>query len=84
MSLQYDYIEEILPKDIFFITTQELEDMYPDCTPKEREYRIAKLKGAVFIMQIGDVMASGQKHDGRAPDYDDWKLNGDIIVYYPV
>ena len=84
MSLQYDYIEEILPKDIFFITTQELEDMYPDCTPKEREYRIAKLKGAVFIMQSGDLLASGQKHDGRAPDYDDWKLNGDIIVYYPV
>ena len=84
MSLQYDYIEEILPKDIFFITAQELEDMYPDCTPKEREYRIAKLKGAVFIMQIGDLLASGQKHDGRAPDYDDWKLNGDIIVYYPV
>ena len=84
MSLQYDYIEEILPKDIFFITTQKLEDMYPDCTPKEREYKIAKLKGAVFIMQIGDLLASGQKHDGRAPDYDDWKLNGDIIVYYPV
>lgn len=84
MSLQYDYIEEILPKDIFFITAQELEDMYPDCTPKEREYRIAKLKGAVFIMQIGDLLASGQKHDGRAPDYDDWRLNGDIIVYYPV
>ena len=81
MALQYDYIEEILPKDIFFITTQELEDMYPDCTPKEREYRIAKLKGAVFIMQIGDKLASGQKHDGRAPDYDDWKLNGAIIVY---
>ena len=74
MSIEYDYIEEILPKEIFFITTQELEDMYPGCTPKEREYKIAKLKGAVFIMQIG----------GRAPDYDDWTLNGDIIVYYPV
>ena len=84
MSLQYDYIEEILPKDIFFITTQELEDMYPDCTPKEREYKISKLKGAVFIMQIGGKLASGEKHDGRAPDYDDWSLNGDIIVYYPV
>ena len=58
--------------------------MYPDCTPKEREYKIAKLKGAIFIMQIGDKLASGEKHDGRAPDYDDWKLNGDIIVYYPV
>lgn len=84
MAIQYDYIEEILPKDIFFITSQELEDMYPDCTPKEREYKITKLKGAVFIMQIGGMLASGQKHDGRAPDYDDWKLNGDIIVYYPV
>lgn len=84
MSIQYDYIEEILPKEIFFITSQELEDMYPDCTPKEREYKITKLKGAVFIMQIGGALASGQKHDGRAPDYDDWSLNGDIIVYYPV
>lgn len=84
MSIEYDYIKEILPEDIFFITTQELEDMYPDCTPKEREYKIAKLKGAVFIMQIGGALASGEKHDGRAPDYDDWMLNGDIIVYYPV
>ena len=84
MAIQYDYIEEILPKDIFFITTQELEDMYPDCTPKEREYKITKLKGAVFIMQIGGKLNSGIPHDGRAPDYDDWTLNGDIIVYYPV
>ena len=84
MSIQYDYIEEILPKDIFFITSQELEDLYPDCTPKEREYNIVKEKGAVFIMQIGKYLASGQRHDGRAPDYDDWELNGDIIVYYPV
>lgn len=84
MAIQYDYIEEILPRDIFFITTQELEDLYPDCTPKEREYRIAKLKGAVFIMQIGGKLNSGIPHDGRAPDYDDWNLNGDIIVYYPV
>ena len=84
MSIEYDYIKEILPEEIFFITTQELENMYPDCTPKEREYKIAKLKGAVFIMQIGGALASGEKHDGRAPDYDDWMLNGDIIVYYPV
>ncbi len=84
MSIEYDYIEEILPKEISFITTQELEDLYPDSTPKEREYKIAKLKGAVFIMQIGGMLKSGQKHDGRAPDYDDWTLNGDIIVYYPV
>ena len=58
--------------------------MYPDATAKEREYFIAKAKKAVFISQIGKVLASGEKHDGRAPDYDDWELNGDIIVYYPV
>ena len=84
MTIQYDYIEDFLPKDIFFITSQELEDMYPGKTAKEREYEITKLKGAVLIMQIGDKLASGEKHDGRAPDYDDWALNGDILVYYPV
>ncbi len=84
MAIEYDYIEEILPHDIYFLTTQELEDMYPDKTPKEREYLIVKEKGAVCLMQIGDLLASGQKHDGRAPDYDDWALNADILVYYPV
>jgi aspartate--ammonia ligase len=84
MAIQYDYIEEILPHDIFFITTQELEDMFPDNTPKEREYYITKAKGAVCIMQIGDVLESGVRHDGRAPDYDDWALNADIVVYYPI
>ena len=84
MSIQYDYIEEILPEEIFFITTQELEEMFPEYTPKEREYYIAKAKGAVCIMKIGDLLPSGERHDGRAPDYDDWELNADIIVYYPV
>lgn len=84
MSIRYDYIEEILPRDIFFITTQELADRYPDRTPKEREDLIAKEKGAVFLMEIGDKLADGKPHDGRAPDYDDWHLNGDIIVWYPV
>ena len=84
MTIQYDYIEEILPHDIFFVTTQELADMFPDNTPKEREYYIAKAKGAVCIMQIGDVLENGERHDGRAPDYDDWSLNADIVVYYPV
>ena len=84
MEIQYDYIEEILPHDIFFVTTQELADMFPDNTPKEREYYIAKAKGAVCIMQIGDVLENGERHDGRAPDYDDWSLNADIVVYYPV
>lgn len=81
---KYEYIDEILPEEISFVTTQELENMYPEDTPKEREHKIARLKGAVFLMQIGGALASGEKHDGRAPDYDDWQLNGDIIVYYPV
>lgn len=76
--------EKFLPEEIFFITTQELEDRYPDKTPKEREDIIAKEKGAVFIMQIGGNLKSGKKHDGRSPDYDDWNLNGDIIFYYPM
>lgn len=84
MAIQYDYIHEILPTDIFFITTQELEDMFPEYSPKEREYYITKAKGAVCIMKIGDLLESGEKHDGRAPDYDDWELNADILVYYPV
>jgi len=84
LSIQYDYITEILPPDIFFVTTRELEEMFPDYTPKEREYYISKAKGAVCIMQIGDVLENGKPHDGRAPDYDDWALNADIVVYYPV
>ncbi|CUP22550.1 MAG: aspartate--ammonia ligase [Clostridium baratii] len=74
-------IDEELPEKIFFITSQELEDMYKDLTPKEREDAICKEKGAVFIMQIGKDLASGEKHDGRAPDYDDWNLNGDILFW---
>ena len=71
MAIQYDYIEEILPHDIFFVTTQELADMFADNSP-------------VCIMKIGDVLENGERHDGRAPDYDDWSLNADIVVYYPV
>ena len=81
---KYPYIGEILPDEISFVTTQELENMWPDATPKERENNICRLKKAVFVMQIGDKLLGGEKHDGRAPDYDDWKLNGDILVYYPV
>lgn len=84
MAIQYDYIDMILPKEIFFITTSELEALYPDKTPKEREYLITREKGAVCLMQIGDKLADGKPHDGRAPDYDDWALNADILVYYPV
>lgn len=84
MAIQYDYIDLILPKEIFFTTSEELLAMYPDKTAKEREYLISKEKGAVCLMQIGDKLSSGEPHDGRAPDYDDWALNADIIVYYPV
>lgn len=81
---KYDYVECFLPEEITFITTQELVDLYPGLSAKEREYEIVKKHGAVFLMQIGDILSNGEKHDGRAPDYDDWKLNGDILVYYPV
>ena len=84
LAIQYDYIEEILPHDIFFITSSELLEMFPEYTAKEREYYITKAKGAVCIMQIGDKLENGEPHDGRAPDYDDWELNADILVYYPV
>lgn len=76
--------EDKLPDNIFFITTQELEDMYPDYTSKEREDAICKEHKAVFIMKIGGVLKSGKKHDGRSPDYDDWNLNGDILFWYPL
>jgi len=71
-----------LPDEIHFITTQELEDMYPTMTPRERENAISKKLGCVFLMKIGDALKSGKRHDGRAPDYDDWQLNGDIMFWY--
>lgn len=77
-------VKDHFPEEITFITTQELEDMYPDLSPKERENKLLREKKAVFLMQIGKELASGEKHDGRAPDYDDWELNGDILVYYPL
>jgi aspartate--ammonia ligase, AsnA-type len=81
---KYSNLERYLPDEITFITTQELEDMYPGLDPKSREDKILKEKKAVFIMKIGGIMKSGTKHDGRAPDYDDWELNGDIVFWYPV
>ena len=84
LAIEYDYIELILPKDIFFITSSELLEMYPDKNAKEREYAVTREKGAVCVMQIGDKLKDGKPHDGRAPDYDDWALNADILVYYPV
>lgn len=81
---KYHFMDPFLPNEIHFVTSQELEDLYPDATPKERESLITKKYGAVFLMQIGGALKSGKPHDGRAPDYDDWSLNGDILVYYPV
>ncbi len=69
-------------REVKFITTQELEDMYPELDSHARENEITKKYKTVFIMQIGDTLKSGKKHDGRAPDYDDWKLNGDIFVWH--
>ena len=84
MAIQYDYIDEILPHDIFFITSQELLERYPELTAKEREAKITEEKGAVFIQKIGDKLSDGKPHDMRSPDYDDWELNGDILVWFPV
>ncbi len=81
---KYHFMDPFLPAEISFVTTQELEDRWPDKTPKERENLITREKGAVFLMQIGGPLRSGERHDGRAPDYDDWKLNGDILVFYPI
>lgn len=78
---RYKFITVDLPKTITFITSQELEDMYPDKTPKEREELIVKDKKAVFIIEIGDKLKSGIPHDLRSPDYDDWSLDGDLLVY---
>ncbi len=74
-------VDPDLNREVTFVTTQELEDMYPNLTGKERENEITKKHKTVFIMQIGDILKSGKKHDGRAPDYDDWKLNGDIMFW---
>ncbi len=71
-----------LPEDVTFISSQELLDMYPDMTGKERENAITKKYGCVFLTQIGGVLSNGQRHDGRAPDYDDWQLNGDLLYWY--
>ena len=89
----YPQLTPFLPKDIHFVHSEELLAMYPDLSPKEREDAICKKWGAVFIIGIGGKLSNGEKHDGRAPDYDDWStvaenglagLNGDILIWYPV
>ncbi len=81
---KFPQIRNTINEDVFFVTTQELEDMYPSFTPKERENAVVKEHKTVFLMQIGGKLKSGEKHDGRAPDYDDWSLNGDILFWNDV
>lgn len=86
-SYMYEFhpmLEPILPEEIYFISSQELETMLPNLTPKEREDQITREHGAVFVMQIGNKLSSGEKHDDRSPDYDDWSLNGDILLWNPL
>ena len=85
MQIAFPSLHTKLDREVFFVTTQELEDRWPDYTPKQREDAICKEHHTVFLMQIGDdLKRSGKPHDGRAPDYDDWSLNGDILMYNPV
>ena len=81
LNIAFPSLHNRLPREVYFLTTQELEDMYPTLSPKERENAICREHGVVFLMQIGKTLKSGIKHDGRAPDYDDWELNGDILYW---
>lgn len=83
VSEQYPVLKAEISDDVYFITSEELLRLYPSLNPKQRENEICKKYGTVFVMQIGAVLSNGEKHDGRAPDYDDWSLNGDILFWYP-
>ena len=84
LGVAFPSLHTVISREVFFITAQELEDAYPKLSPKERENRACREHGTVFLMQIGKKLRSGKKHDGRAPDYDDWELNGDILVWNEV
>ena len=85
LQIAFPSLHTKLDREVYFVTTQELEDRWPDKTPKEREDAICKEHHTVFLMQIGDdLKRSGKPHDGRAPDYDDWALNGDILMWNDV
>lgn len=84
LNQTYENYHSLLPSEIFFISSQELEDLYPELDPEDRERKITREHGAVFITQIGKILASGKKHDNRAPDYDDWELNGDLLLWNPI
>jgi len=84
LTKKFPALSSSLPEELYFITAQELEDLYPTKSPREREDLICREHKAVFLMQIGGELKSGILHDGRAPDYDDRTLNGDLLVYYPL
>ena len=85
LDIAFPSLHTCIDRDVYFISTQELEDRFPDLTPKQREDAICREHHTVFLMQIGgSLKRSGQPHDGRAPDYDDWQLNGDILLWNPV
>lgn len=84
LNIAFPSLRKRLPREISFLTTQDLEDRYPALAPKERENAVCREHGLVFLMQIGKTLRSGLKHDGRAPDYDDWELNGDILYWNDV
>ena len=84
LQIAFPSLHTRICRDVYFVTSQELEDRYPQLTPKEREDAICKEHKTVFLMQIGKYLKSGQRHDGRAPDYDDWELNGDILFWNDV
>ena len=84
LNVAFPSLKTKLKREVTFITSQELEDRYPDLSSKEREHAICKEFGTVFLMQIGRKLNSGKPHDGRAPDYDDWDLNGDILFWNPI
>ncbi len=84
LEASYPFLKPVLPESITFITTEDLYQKYPDLSSKERERAYAKEVGAYFLLSIGDLLSHGESHDGRAPDYDDWTLNGDLLFYYPL
>lgn len=84
LNRKYPSLKTTLCREVAFVTTQQLEDLYPTLSPKEREDAFLAEYKTAFVMQIGDKLRSGEKHDGRAPDYDDWALNGDILFYNEV
>jgi aspartate--ammonia ligase len=81
---RFHKVDVQLRREVSFITSQELEDRFPGAAPEQREYYYVKEHGTAFVMQIGGKLRSGIPHGGRAPDYDDWQLNGDILFYYPL